>query len=143
MIVLDTTVLVYASGASHPLREPCRRLMRAVARGELAASTTVEVIQEYAHVRARRRGRQEAAEQAERLQNQLMPLLTTGESDLSAGLRLFTETERLGMFDCVLATAAKHAGAAALVSADRGFAEVSGLEHVLPSDAAIEGLLRG
>lgn len=27
MIVLDTTVLVYATGTEHPLREPCRRLV--------------------------------------------------------------------------------------------------------------------
>lgn len=46
MIVVDTTILVYAVGADHPLQEPCRRFVRAVAGGELSASTTVEVIQE-------------------------------------------------------------------------------------------------
>ena len=27
MIVVDTTVLVYAVGAEHPLKEPCRKLI--------------------------------------------------------------------------------------------------------------------
>ena len=33
MIVLDTTVLVYATGAEHPLRSPCRALIEAVTAG--------------------------------------------------------------------------------------------------------------
>lgn len=56
MIVLDTTVLVYATGSGYPLREPGRRLVDAVANGVLTARTTVEVIQEFMHVRARRVG---------------------------------------------------------------------------------------
>ena len=44
MIVLDTTVLVYATGAEHPLRAPCRRVVTAVGDGRLAATTTAEAI---------------------------------------------------------------------------------------------------
>ena len=55
MIVLDTTVLVYAVGADHPLREPCQLLVRAIADGTILATTTIEVIQEFTHVRGRRR----------------------------------------------------------------------------------------
>ena len=44
MIVLDTTVLVYSVGSDHPLRAPCRSLIEAIGDGEIAATTTVEVI---------------------------------------------------------------------------------------------------
>ena len=47
MIVVDTTVLVYAVGADHPLREPCRAVVSGVESGRLTASTTIEVIQEF------------------------------------------------------------------------------------------------
>ncbi len=43
MTVLDTTVLVYTIGAGHPLREPCRELIGAIAAGRVQATTTVEV----------------------------------------------------------------------------------------------------
>lgn len=141
MIVLDTTVLVYASGGEHPLREPARRLMSAVGRGAVHATTTIEAIQEYAHVRARRHGRVEAAAQAERAADQLSPLLAVPESAMRDGLRLFAHTRRLGAFDAVLAAAALAAGAEALVSADAGFAEVPALTHVVPSSAAVDALL--
>ncbi len=56
MLVLDTSVLVYASGADHPLREPAVRLLRDVVASRVSATTTPEVLQQYAHVRARHRG---------------------------------------------------------------------------------------
>ena len=57
VIVLDTTVLVYAVGDDHELREPARRVVvTAVESGTAQATTTVEAIQEFVHVRARRRG---------------------------------------------------------------------------------------
>lgn len=45
MILLDTTILVYAVGTDHHLREPCRQLLEGVRDGRLRACTTVEVIQ--------------------------------------------------------------------------------------------------
>ncbi len=142
MIVLDTTVLVYATGMEHEMRAPCRRLVEVITAGELPATTTVEVIQEYAHVRARRHGRTDAADDAGRFADLLTPLLVVTESVLRDALRLFAETNRLGSFDAVLAAAAVASGADALVSADAAFSDVPGLSHLHPSDAAIEGLLR-
>jgi predicted nucleic acid-binding protein len=141
MIVLDTTVLVYAKGADHPLREPCRALLEAVGRGALAATTTAEVIQEFAHVRARRRDRSDAAELAAAYLDLLSPLLPVGEEQVLEGLRLFERHPELGCFDAVLAAAAMAAGAEALVSADGAFASVPGLVHVHPGTPALAALL--
>lgn len=134
MIVLDTTVLVYAVGDDHPLRSPCRRVIELMQSGELAATTTVEVIQEFVHVRARRRTRKDAAALGVDLATLLSPLLRPDGDDLRRGLEIFEQTEAVGAFDAVLATTALRAGAAALVSADRGFAAVPGLRHLDPGD---------
>ncbi len=141
MIVLDTTVLFYATGTDHPLRAPCRRLVDAVADGALTATTTVEVIQEFAHVRARRRDRADAATLACALTDLMAPLLPVTESALRDGLASFAGGARIGAFDAVLAAAALAAGADAVVSADTAFAEVTGLRLVVPSDEGVAGLL--
>jgi predicted nucleic acid-binding protein len=142
VIVLDTTVLAYAVGADHPLQTPCRRLVRAVANGEVTATTTIEVIQEFTHVRARRRDRKDAAELARDYIELLSPLLIVEEPDLREGLRLFQDTAGIGAFDAVLAAAAHAAGADALVSADAGFSAVANITHVIP-DADGVGYLLG
>jgi predicted nucleic acid-binding protein len=133
VIVLDTTVLVYAKGGEHPLREPCRAFMEAVVRKAIAATTTPEVIQEFAYVRARRTGRAVATVEARDLIGALSPLLTVDAESLSVGLRIYEETPSIGSFDAVLAAAAIGLSADALLSADRGFGAVKGLTHLHPA----------
>ena len=142
MIVLDTTVLVYAVSADHPLREPSQLLIRAIADGTILATTTIEVIQEFAHVRARRRDRKDAADLARDYIELLSPLLIVEETDLREGLRLFEEGKGSGSFDAVLAAAAHAAGAEALVSADTGFSGITAIRHVVPDVEGVRGLLQ-
>lgn len=130
MIVLDTTVLVYALGADHRLREPCREVLRHATR--LSATTTSQVVQEFAHVYARRRTRAEAVAHARDYVRLLGPLLVTDEQSLHGGLDAFELSPRLGAFDAVLAATARRAGARALVSADTAFGTVEGLPWVAP-----------
>ncbi len=143
MIVVDTTVLAYAKGAEHPLRESCRALVAAVAEGRLEASTTVEVIQEFVHVRARRRGRVDAVTLGEDYAEVFAPLLSIGRDQLQMGLSLFERCDELGAFDAVLAAGAIDIGASALVSADSGFASVPRLRHVVPDAAGLKALIAG
>jgi uncharacterized protein len=143
VIVLDTTVLVYALGEEHPLREPCRAIVSAIADGSLEATTTVEVIQEFVHVRARRRDRRDAAQRGRDLLRLLGPLLAPGEAELALGLKLFEELPALGSFDAILAATAILGGADAVVSADRAFAAVPGLEHLDPAGPQVLQMLGG
>lgn len=143
MIVLDTTVLVYAKGADHPLRDPCRRLIDAIAQGGLEATSTVEVIQEFVNVRAQRRERSDAVTLGGDYADLLTPLIMVDEERLRRGLALFEHNERLGAFDAVLAATAIDIDANALVSADGAFADVPGLTHIIPDGAGVNKLLEG
>jgi predicted nucleic acid-binding protein len=141
VILLDTTVLVYAKGQDHPLRDPCRGLIEAVADRRVEATTTVEVIQEFMHVRARRRDRADAASLGRDYAELLSPLISPTVDDLNAGLSLFERTETLGAFDAVLAVCAARAGLTAIVSADGGFARLAEIEHIVPDRAGLSTLL--
>jgi uncharacterized protein len=141
VIVLDTTVLVYAKGADHPLRDSCRRMIAAIADRRIDATTTVEVIQEFVHVRARRRDRTDAATLGRDYIELLSPLLTVTAEHLRRGMSLFEQAQRLGAFDAVLAAAAMDGGASALISADTAFAEIPDLTHVVPDSAGVIALL--
>lgn len=134
MILLDTTILSYAVGGEHPLRQPCRDVLDAIGTGLLAAATTVEVIQEFADVRARRRSRRDAVALATDMVELLRPLIRPDEQDVARGLELFATYERLGSFDAVLAAVAiRREHVTGLMSADRAFADVAGLDYVDPA----------
>ena len=106
MLVLDTSVLVYATCADHPLREPAVRLLRDVVASRVSATTTPEVLQEYAHVRARRHGRADAFVQAGRFAEFLGPLTVVSSRDVLEGLRIWSQTSSLGAFNSVVAAVA-------------------------------------
>jgi predicted nucleic acid-binding protein len=141
VIVLDTTVLVYAVGTEHPLREPSRRLVDAIAAGRVDATTTVEVIQEFVHIRARRQGRADAAKAGRNFAELLAPLLVVPAASVEAGLRIFERSKSLGAFDSFLAATAIASDADALVSADRAFSSVARLAHIVPGTAEFDRLL--
>jgi predicted nucleic acid-binding protein len=142
MIVLDATVLVYAKGSDHPLRDPCRQLIKAVEDGDLFATTTPEVLQEFAHIRSRQRGRADAACLAQAYADLFSPLLAVEEAHLRAGLLVFEKHSELGSFDSVLAATASLAGADALVSADRAFSVLDFPRHVVPDAKGLVSLLK-
>lgn len=132
MIVLDTTILVFSGGRAHSLREPCQSLLAAIEARQVRATTSVEVIQEFCHVRARRTGAAEAAARAQDHLDLLRPLIRPDEDDLAAGLEAYAASAgRPGAFDAVLgATALRRAMPVA--SADRAFGQVRGLIWLNP-----------
>ena len=140
MIILDTTILSYAVGVEHPLREPCRRLLTAHAEGLVEAATTIEVIQEFTHVRARRRSREDAVTLARRYMTALALVVTQAE-DLTLGLTLYERYPALGAFDSILAAVALNGNAEALVSADQAFGTVPHLPWIDPATPAINRLI--
>ena len=133
MILLDTTVLVYAVGDDHPLADTARSLMSHIRSGAVRAHTTPEVIQEFAHVRSRRRSRDDAVGLAGAFADLLGPLQVVTAQNLTAGLELWAEHPTIGSFDAVLAAVAISLDAE-LVSADTGFAAVTGLHWKSLSD---------
>lgn len=142
MIVVDTAVLLYAVGEEHAFREPSRRLVDAVADRQVDATTSVSVIQEFAHVCARRRSRDETTSVARRYAALFAPLLVSTAGDLDPALRLFQRHEQLGSFDAVLAATAMRAGATAFVSTDAGFTGIRGLRHVVPGTVEFDALVQ-
>jgi predicted nucleic acid-binding protein len=129
VILLDTTVLAYAVGSEHPLRKPARWLLAAQRDGLIDATTTVEVLQEFLHIRARRHGRDDAVHLTKELVD-AFDLLQTSREDLIAGADLYARHLDLGAFDAVLAAVAIDREVSAFVSADRSFRGITDLRWV-------------
>ncbi|NJD29797.1 MAG: type II toxin-antitoxin system VapC family toxin [Chloroflexi bacterium] len=135
-VFLDTAVLMYAAGGEHPLREPCRRLLRQVADGELAAVTSVEVIQEILH-RYTRVGRAEAgAKLARDALDLLAPVLPLTHALMRRLPALVERYPHLDARDLVHVATCLHEGIAEIISPDRGFDAVDGIHRIDPLEFA-------
>jgi len=134
--LLDTAVFVYADGGEHPYREPCMNVLRWAEEGVISATASVELLQEYASVKLRRRNadRQRVARQARRIAD-VCELHDFERRDVPLMLDLLERHERLDARDALFAATALNNGIDAIVATDRAFDDVPGLERIDPADS--------
>jgi len=134
--LVDANVFLYAVGAEHPYREPCREAVDRMRRRLLAPDASVEMVQEFAHVRMRRTRRRGAALREARAVAALCRLHDFRGRDLDLALRLAGRHEAIDLRDAVYAGTALANGIDAILSADRDFDPVEGLDRIDPADEA-------
>jgi predicted nucleic acid-binding protein len=133
--LFDTSVFLYALGGEHSYREPCRAILLEMRGRRLAGEVSIELIHEFAHVRCRRgRSRSDAAESARDIAG-VCPSHAVVRSDIERALDLWSEHESLDMRDAIFAAQALNREIDAIVSSDRGFDGIDGLERIDPADA--------
>jgi predicted nucleic acid-binding protein len=132
VILLDSNVLVYAVGRSHPLARVAEDLLAFADTGRFRV--TARVLEESAHVNARiGRRRVDARELAGEWAATLGPVEYAAEEDVADGFELWVAHDQLDLADGILAAQAKRLDAH-LVSADRAFADVPQLHFVHLAD---------
>lgn len=133
--LFDTAVFLYALGAEHEYRESCRQLVDLAADGKIRGEASVELLQEFVHVRTRRTGKRLAATRDAKDVASLCLLHEVTELDLHLALALFRTTTSLQMRDAIHAATALNRGIHLIVSSDTGFDDVEGLDRLDPIDA--------
>ena len=137
----DTTVFVYAAGADHRYRDPCRAILERATAGALTGEASVELVQEFAHVRLRRGSERQAALELAGAVAQLCRLHAFEPADLPLMMTLLARHAELSARDAVHAATALNRGVTAILTADRHFDVIDGLERVDPLDtAAVDAL---
>lgn len=134
--LLDTAVFVYAVGGEHRYREPCRALLDRVGDGDLTASISVELVQEFTHVQLRRGGDRAGALRLSAIVAHTGRLIAFEPGDVPTMLDLLGRHPRLDSRDAVFAATALNRGLEAIVSPDRAFDGIDGLRRLDPVDAA-------
>ncbi len=134
--MFDTSVFIYALGGEHPYRAPCRAIMSKGVEGLLAGEASIELIHEFAHVRARRGVNRRTAVADARHIAETSRLHTVERADVERALELWSEHEQLDMRDAIFAAQALNRQINVILSPDRGFDGIEGLRRIDPADAA-------
>jgi predicted nucleic acid-binding protein len=132
--LFDTAVFVYARGKPHAYRDPCSTVVADQAAGRLAGEAAIGLIPEYAHHRYRQtRDRWDAIQMARDVAA-ICKLHATVETDVIRALELYERHPRLDSTDAVFAAVALNRGIDAVLTPDRAFDGISGLERIDPLD---------
>ena len=130
-VFLDTAVLMYAAGAEHPLRDPCRAVLQRISDGDLEAVISAEVVQEILHrfVALKRRDMiQPATDALVGLVDEMFPI---EESHALAAKNLVLAYPRLSARDAVHAAIMHAHRITTILTFDRDFRAVPGIRLIV------------
>ena len=130
---LDTCVPIYAAGRDHPYREPCVRIVLAVADGEIEAVTDAEVIQEIAYRFHAIHRRTEGLKLAEAFLSLVEAVLPVTRREVARSLQLQRTYSFLSPRDAIHVAVMEGAGLNRIVTADCHFDRVREVERVDPT----------
>ncbi|MGI8594768.1 MAG: type II toxin-antitoxin system VapC family toxin [Solirubrobacteraceae bacterium] len=139
----DTNVFVYALGAEHPYQAPCAAVIARAQRGELRGEASVDLVQEFLHHRLRQTGDRSDAARYAREVAALCRLHELRPDDVPLALSLFERHSELSARDAFFAAVALNRRIDAILTADRDFESLPGLERVDPMDRAVVDTLAG
>ena len=132
----DTAVFVYAVGAPHPYRPPCREIVDLAATRRLVGEASADLVQEFLHRRwVRTRDRAKAVRDSREVAG-LCKLHPLRPDDVMLALRVYEASRGLNARDAAFAAVALNRGIEVILSPDRHFDEVPGLRRVDPADSA-------
>jgi uncharacterized protein len=136
-IFIDANVPIYAGGGEHPLRDPCRAILRLIEDQPRAFWTNAEIFQELLH-RYRALGRWAQGQAVfggfAALMRGRIESIVPGDVESAAGLA--TALPRLDSRDLVHLSVMHRVGADTIVSADGSFDRAPGIRRLDPANIA-------
>lgn len=132
MIFVDTNVFIYSAGAEHPHKNPSRRFILRVARGEVDAFTSAEVLQEILHRYKAIQRLDEGAEIYYLVRKVMRSVTPITAALVDEACLLLVRHDELSARDALHAATSLAVGAEAICSYDRAFDRIPTLERREP-----------
>ena len=133
MTLIDSNVLMYAAGGEHPHREPSLRLLARIAKGEVQAAVSAEILQEILH-RYRSLGHWEQGRELYDAVRESIPFVVSITEEIVDHARVLMEVHRgLSGRDAVHAATVLENRLDSICSYDRDFDMVEGLRRIEPA----------
>jgi predicted nucleic acid-binding protein len=135
-VFIDTAVFMYAAGSDHPLRTPCRVVLARAVRGEIAAATSAEVIQELVHRYLSIRRVDAATSVAREVLASFGPVLPIDHAAVARLPDLVLRYPGLATRDLVHVATCIEEGITDIVTPDHGFDRVMEIRRIDPETLA-------
>jgi predicted nucleic acid-binding protein len=139
LLFVDTNIPIYAAGRPHSLKEPCSEVLKLIAWRPHAFVTSAEVLQELLHrylsLKLWPDPGQIVVEQFELLMRSRTEAV--GAGDVLAAARSANGFPGLSARDLLHLAVARRVGSSSIVTADRDFEGLSGIERLDPSELPV------
>jgi predicted nucleic acid-binding protein len=133
-VFVDTSVIIYAAGGEHEMREPCRRVMQVIDQRGIEAVTSTEVVQEIVHRFLAIRRPDIAEALARSTLDTFAPVLPITHALMRRLPDIAKRYPTLDARDIIHVATCVHEGITEIVSTDRGFDTVREVRRIPPEE---------
>lgn len=134
MKLIDANIFIYAVGSPHSYKAPCRGVLRAIREGRIQAATNTEALQEVLHFYHGRGAVAFGATYVKRLLRTLPSVIEIDGRIIDRAASLVVSHTALATRDLVHAAVVLEHGLEGIISADRGFDQIPGIQRFDPRD---------
>lgn len=128
---LDSNILMYSLGSSHPLKTPCIKILEKIRSSKIQVCTNTEVFQEILY-RYYSLDRKELAHQACKLLEDIAdPVLSVSQEDITKALAHLKEYT-INVRDAVQAATMLNHDIRHITSTDAHFDQIPGIKRIQP-----------
>lgn len=132
LIFLDANIIMYALGKEHPLRNPCRKYLKKIKKGEITVVTNTEVLQEILHRYFSIRMSTMAEEAYIAMKTFCREIYPVTLNEVEKALALLKESPSINPRDAIHAATMFNNGIEKILSTDPHFDVVQGIERIAP-----------
>ncbi|MEE8167833.1 MAG: type II toxin-antitoxin system VapC family toxin [Candidatus Hydrothermarchaeales archaeon] len=132
---IDSNIFIYAAQAHPEFGEDCKRIIASIEKGEMAAVTSTLNISEVGEVLHRYAGRKASSKVLEFLLALPMEIEPVVKEHLIAAGEYFREYS-INYFDCIYLALMREKFIDSIITNDKHFEKVEGINVVTPTDAS-------
>lgn len=129
MRLIDTNVVVYAGGKSHPLKDSARRILSDIAGGALQANLDAETLQEILHLYSSRGERRKGFETLRDILVLFPNPIPVGREEVEKACDFMRQYCFLGARDAIHAAVVILHGLEGIITADKAFDRVKSVKR--------------
>ena len=133
MKLLDTNIVIYAMGKTHPYKGPCLQVMARASQGTQEYIIDAELLQEILHIFYVRRQVERGIARVNDLLSIFPNVIPIGVQEVRVASRILAHNLRLSSRDAIHAGVVLAHGLEGLVSTDRSFDGITGLVRYDPT----------
>ena len=134
MKLIDANIFIYAVGSPHSYKVPCRGVLRVIREGRIQAVTNTEALQEVLHFYHGRGAVSFGAMYVKRLLRTLPSVIEIDGRIIDRAASLIVSHPALATRDLVHAAVVLEHDLEGIISADRGFDQIPGIQRFDPRD---------
>lgn len=130
---LDSNIIMYAIGKTHPYKESCQKIISAVTINRISVVTNMEVVQEILYRYISLGKRKDAFENAEDTMSLVTEIFPISDKDIKRAIRLLKKYPSLESRDAIHVASMLNNGFREILSTDLHFDMVTEIKRIDPA----------